>query len=94
MNASLPALRLTLVRQPDRVAWSAFSLADWSLLGATAQAHGVAPLLCQALEAAGWPERVPSHLRRELWVAYHATAARNLFIYRELDRILACDALA
>lgn len=89
MNAVLQPLCLMVAGQPTRVPWSTFSPTDWTLFAAAARAHGVAPLLCQAFEAAGWPASMPVQLRRDLWVAYHATASRNRLLFRELDRMLA-----
>lgn len=87
-GSSLHPLCLILAGRPDRVAWSAFSPSDWVLLVATARVEGVAPLLCHALGKAGWPDGVPSHLRRDLQAAYYATAVRNTLLYQELSRIL------
>lgn len=93
------AIALTLAGQGDHVDWSAFSLTDWQHLIESAQAGGVAPLLHKALEEGPGRMASPFHSRsfmfhcppsivRELHAAYCTTAARNLFAYQELARIV------
>ncbi len=82
------ALCLILAEQPDRVAWSGWTDADWERFNTTARLERVAPLVYYILERLGEWSPVPPELRRKLRAAYDATMAQNLIALHELARIL------
>jgi hypothetical protein len=60
---------------------------DWDYLIGAASAHGVKPLLCSALTNS-CPEAVPNHILGQLQRYLQANSLKNLFLSRELIRLL------
>ena len=60
---------------------------DWEEMLAIAVSHGVAPLLCRALQRSGARARIPDYVRKHLDDERHATAMINLRKYGEFRRI-------
>ena len=60
---------------------------DWQYLISTAHAHGVLPLLYRSLHAI-CSEAVPKTILDQLQRHFHANAFHNLFLTRELLKIL------
>lgn len=60
---------------------------DWQYLIRTAQAHGVIPLLYRSLHSS-CPEAVPQNILDQLQRHFHANAFHNLFLFRELLKVL------
>ena len=77
------------MRPADLVPWTDFTSTDWKQLPAIAQAEGVAPLMYWKLKEHGWPASMPDATRTTLAQAYYGTVARNMLLYRELERVLA-----
>jgi hypothetical protein len=87
-----PPLCLALSESSDETVWSKWSAEEWARISDKATKEGVAPLLCQRLDAIGWPDSIPQHVTQELRRSRFATAANSLLILGELQRIL--DAFA
>ncbi len=60
---------------------------EWTYLVETALAHGVMPLLYRSLHAA-CPNAVPKEILEQLRDHFYANAARNLFLTKELLKLL------
>jgi hypothetical protein len=71
----------------DVVPTDALSPSAWEELLALALSHGVAPLLCRALQRSGTSARIRDLIRKRLADERHATALLNLRKYGEFRRI-------
>lgn len=60
---------------------------SWSLFVQLSQYHAVTPLLYQSLKIVG-TDYVPAQILNQLHRTYHATAAHNLLLLKELDRVV------
>jgi hypothetical protein len=87
-DSQLKPLCQILAGHSEQVDWASLSPATWDRLAASAQVHGVAPLLYYTLHTTGWLPQIPPHVQQTLRSEYYRTTARNTIIYQELTRIL------
>lgn len=77
-----------LTAQWEKIDWQSLSEAGWIHLAQTARHQRVAPLLYYQLRGANPPPIIPQIVLHALQQAYHETAARNVLLYGELQRVL------
>ncbi len=73
------------------VDWSAFEDSQWLLFRQYTDfdREGIGPLLYWHFEKSGWPESMPGPVRRTLADRFYESAAQNVLLLGELERILA-----
>jgi len=65
-----------------------YGAADWEEIVATAERHGVGPLLYHSIKGLGDDLDLPGNVMEEMRRKYYVAAARNARLYRELQKIL------
>ena len=60
---------------------------DWGSVIRTASRHKVIPLLYRSLITA-CPDALPETIREELWKQYHSNLGRNVFLAKQLLKIV------
>jgi hypothetical protein len=79
-----------LITSPQKREWSALDAIDWPSLAQLAVEEGVAPLIHRSLKSSLGVERIPEPARTTLQIAAYSTAAQNLILLRELERLVRC----